>query len=58
MGDRLSFTIETLTELSQYLEMEDCSDRFSVAVNEAIEILGNVQRLVMAAKAYEELLKG
>ena len=55
---QLQTIIDTLTELSKMLEMEECSDRFIVACDEAVTILGKVQKLVSAASAYEELLKG
>ena len=57
MGKRLHTTIETLEELSQYLNV-DSSLRFVVAVDEAVRILKNVDKLVSAADAYEELIKG
>ena len=55
---RIQEIIETLEELSKYLEMEDCSMRFVVAVDESVRIMKNVEKSVEGVKAYDELRKG
>ena len=58
MGERLQTIIEDLKEVSKMLDVCECSNRYIVACDEAVDILEKVQKLVSAASAYEELLKG